>query len=332
MKLDILIRKNIPSYVLLFMVASTLQGQTITNVQARQEGLTIIITYDMSGTLKSNNEIRVACTTDGGKSYIPISGAEGDVGSQVTPGTGKEIFLPVTDNTPTGKDLSFKVWAGIPPPDMIYVAEGSFQMGLSHSSSDSDEKPLHTVTVSSFFMDATEVTQAEYQLVMGKNPSNFSGCDECPVERVSWNDATEYANRVGKRLPTEAEWEYAARGGNQSRGFIYSGSSDDLGSIGWHKGNSGNKTHPVGQKKPNELGLYDMTGNVEEWCADWYAEDYYSRSPGVNPSGPASGSARVLRGTSLDFSGPWTSRIMNRYWAYPSIRRSYIGFRCVRDF
>ncbi len=307
----------------------TLQAQTITNVQVRQEGLTIIITYDMSGALKSGAEIKVAYSTDNGKTYLPISDATGDVGDQVTPGSAREIYWPVTDSSPTGKDVRFTVWPyNPPPPGMVYVEGGIFQMGSN--SGDGDEKPVHTVTVKSFFMDKTEVTQAEYRRVMGKNPSNFSGCDECPVETVSWDDAMSYAHKVGKRLPTEAEWEYAARGGNQSKGTIYSG-SNDLGSVGWYSDNSGSKTHPVGQKQPNELGLYDMSGNVWEWCADWYAGDYYSQSPGVNPPGPASGPNRVLRGGSWLNVG-YYCRVANRSWSLPVLRDLNLGFRCIQDF
>ena len=147
------------------------------------------------------------------------------------------------------------------PIGMVFVEGGTFQMGSN--SGDDNEKPVHTVTVSSFYMDKTEVTQAEYRKVMGKNPSRFSGCDDCPVENVSWHDANEYAKKVGKRLPTEAEWEYAARGGNKSKGYNYSG-SNDLDAVGWYDNNSSGKTHPVAQKQPNELGLYDMSGNVWE--------------------------------------------------------------------
>ncbi len=306
----------------------TIQAQTITNVQARQEGFSIIITYDMSGSLRSDHEIWVGHTTDGGKNYTPISGAEGDLGSNVLPGTGKEITWRITDNSPTGKDVLFKVWAYAPPQGMVYVEGGNFQMGSN--SGENDEMPVHTVTVNSFFMDATEVTQAEYRRVMGKNPSNFSGCDECPVEKVSWEDAMEYANKVGKRLPTEAEWEYAARGGNQSMGNTYSG-SNDLSVLGWYVDNAGNKTHPVSQKRPNELGLYDMSGNVYEWCADWYGEDYYSQSSRANPHGPASGTTRVLRGGSWN-NNDINCRVAYRYADFPINKYIIFGFRCVQDF
>jgi formylglycine-generating enzyme required for sulfatase activity len=172
--------------------------------------------------------------------------------------------------------------------NMVFVEGGTFQMG---SNSDYNELPVHTVTVSSFYMDKTEVTQAEYRKVMGKNPSRFSGCDDCPVESVSWHDANEYAKKVGKRLPTEAEWEYAARGGSKSKGYTYSG-SNGIDAVGWYDDNSDDKTHPVAQKQPNELGLYDMSGNVWEWCSDRYGS--YSSSPQNNPQGPNSGSVALF--------------------------------------
>ena len=198
---------------------------------------------------------------------------------------------------------------------------------MGSNSGDSDEKPVHTVTVSGFFMDKTEVTQAEYRKVMGKNPSNFSGCDDCPVEQVSWYGANEYAKKVGKRLPTEAEWEYAARGGNKSKGYMYSG-SNNLNAVGWYKKNSGSRTHPVAQKQPNELGLYDMSGNVWEWCSDWHSDSYYRSSPKKDPQGPNSGPSRVLRGGYLNYPG-YDCRVANRSGYNPGYRRSIIGFRLV---
>ena len=217
------------------------------------------------------------------------------------------------------------------PIGMVFVAGGTFQMGSN--SGESDEKPIHTVTVSSFFMDKTEVTQAQYKKVMGRNPSGFSGCDDCPVEKVSWHDAVAYANKVGKRLPTEAEWEYAARGGNKSKGYKYSG-SNNLDAVGWYNSNSrpdilsDSKTHPVAQKQPNELGLYDMSGNVWEWCSDLYGSDYYSGSPQNDPQGPNSGTRRVLRG------GDWRGlddycRVAYRSRSNPGSGSSRRGFRLV---
>jgi formylglycine-generating enzyme required for sulfatase activity len=211
--------------------------------------------------------------------------------------------------------------------DMILVEGGWFEMGSADG--DADEKPVHRVFVSSFYMDRYEVTQEEYERVMGKNPSYFK-CPTCPVEQVSWNDAVKYTQKVGKRLPTEAEWEYAVRGGNKNRGDDYSGSYD-AGIVAWYNDNAGSKTHPVGGKQPNELGLYDMSGNVWEWCADWYDASYYRSSPRENPKEPDAGQYRVLRG------GSWNDdaqipRVSNRGWSNPSNRDYDLGFRCSQDF
>ena len=300
-----------------------LPAQTITIIQVRQEGLEVIITYDMAGQLQSEDEIMVGYSTDGGRNYKSISNADGDVGKNIKTGTGREISFFANDAL-AGKNASFKVVVFSPPPGMVFVAGGTFQMG---SNSESDEKPIHTVTISGFFMDKTEVTQAEYRKVMGKTPSSFSGCDDCPVEKVSWHDANAYAKKVGKRLPTEAEWEYAARGGNKSKGYAYSG-SNDLDAVAWYNNNSGSKTHPVAQKQPNELGLYDMSGNVWEWCSDWYDEGYYSGSPQTDPQGSNSGKSRVLRGGSW-FSNDLICRVANRGRLNPDHRNSYYGFRLV---
>ncbi|MDP6396118.1 MAG: formylglycine-generating enzyme family protein [Candidatus Marinimicrobia bacterium] len=209
------------------------------------------------------------------------------------------------------------------PIGMVFVEGGTFQMGSN--SGDSDEKPVHTVTVSSFYMDKTEVTQAEYRKVMGKNPSKFSGCDDCPVENVSWHDANKYAKKVGKRLPTEAEWEYAARGGNKSKGYSYSG-SNDLDAVGWYDNNSRSKTHPVAQKQPNELGLYDMSGNVWEWCSDRYGD--YSSSSQTDPQGSNSGEYRVLRGGCWCYVADYC-RVAARDRYYLGSRNVNSGFRLV---
>ena len=307
----------------LILILGGLPAQTITNVQVRQEGLEVIITYDMAGGLQPGDEIKVGYSTDGGRNYKSIPNKDGDVGKNVKPGAGREISFLVNDAL-AGKNASFKVVVFSLHPGMVFVAGSTFQMG---SNSQSDEKPIHTVTVSSFYMDKTEVTQAEYRKVMGTTPSNFSGCDDCPVEQVSWHDANAYAKKVGKRLPTEAEWEYAARGGNKSKGYIYSG-SNDLNTVGWYKKNSSSKTHPVTQKQPNELGLYDMSGNVWEWCSDWYDEGYYRSSPKNDPQGSNSGSRRVLRG------GSWNPydlncRVANRRRLNPDYGRYHYGSRLV---
>ena len=179
--------------------------------------------------------------------------------------------------------------------NMVYVSGGTFIMGGDESS---DQTPTHSVTLSSYYICKYEVTQALWRAVMGSNPSKFKG-DNLPVEQVSWNDCQTFINRLNNytgrnfRLPTEAEWEFAARGGNYSRHYKYSG-SNYISDVAWYCDNSGNRTHPVGTKKANELGLYDMSGNVWEWCSDRYGS--YSSYSQSNPTGATSGFGRVERG------------------------------------
>lgn len=214
--------------------------------------------------------------------------------------------------------------------EMVYVQGGTFQMGSNYG--ESDEKPVHSVTLDDFYIGKYEVTQAQWRAVMGSNPSRFKG-DSLPVEMVSWNEVQEFIKRLnaktGKtyRLPTEAEWEYAARGGNRSKGYKYSG-SNKIKDVAWYIGNSGYKTHPVGTRKPNELGVYDMSGNVCEWCQDGYRYDTYSSSPQKNPQGPSSGPFWVLRGGSW-YDYFFRCRSANRIYYGPDHRDIYCGFRLV---
>ncbi|GHU57772.1 hypothetical protein FACS189411_12060 [Bacteroidia bacterium] len=217
--------------------------------------------------------------------------------------------------------------------EMVYVQGGTFSMGCSgEQGSDcyDDEKPLHSVTVSSFNIGKYEVTQAQWKQIMGSNPSYFKG-DNLPVESVSWADVQEFISKLnaatGKRyrLPTEAEWEYAARGGNRSQGYKYSG-SNNLNNVAWYGGNSSSKTHPVGAKSPNELGVYDMSGNVWEWCSDWYGN--YNSSSQTNPTGPSTGSRRVLRGGGWDYGAEYC-RVSDRGSNAPGNRYDDFGFRLV---
>ena len=214
---------------------------------------------------------------------------------------------------------------------MVAVRGGTFQMGATSeqgSAANGDEKPAHRVTLSDYYIGQTEVTQALWQAVMGSNPSNWKG-NNLPVENVSWNDCQQFITRLNQltgrrfRLPTEAEWEYAARGGAKSRGYKYAG-SDDIGSVAWYDGNSGSKTHPVGQKRANELGVYDMAGNVWEWCQDWYGS--YSSSAQTNPQGPSSASYRVFRGGGCYYSAR-DCRVSNRNNLNPDYRNGYLGLR-----
>lgn len=226
------------------------------------------------------------------------------------------------------------------PKGMAYIPPGEFMMGCSSGDDDclGKEKPAHLVRITKgFCMKTTEVTQGEYKSVMGDNPSEYADCgEECPVEMVSWDDARDYCKKTGGRLPTEAEWEYAARAGATTK--YYWGNSMD-GDYAWN-GNSDNTTHPVGQKKPNAFGLYDMSGNVLEWVNDWYVD--YSAAPTTNPKGPATGDSRVRRGGRWGGYFVYDVRVSSRddgyYIGGDAGDRYYnggnvkIGFRCVQDF
>jgi len=213
-------------------------------------------------------------------------------------------------------------------PGMIFVKGGCFMMGSNDG--ESDEKPVHQVCVDDFYIGKYEVTQKQWKEIMGNNPSRFK-CDNCPVEQVNWNDVQDFIKKLNTktgnnyRLPTEAEWEYAARGGNQSKGYTYSG-SNTIGSVAWYTGNSGSKTHTVGTKKANELEIYDMSGNVWEWCSDLYGGDYYGKSLKNNPAGPTTGSDRVYRGGSWNYNAT-SCRVAYRSSYYPIIRYYTLGFR-----
>ena len=210
---------------------------------------------------------------------------------------------------------------------MVAIKGGTFQMG---SNEGDDEKPIHSVTVSDFSIGKTEVTQAQWVAIMGSNPSSFKG-DNLPVEQVSWDDVQVFLGKLnvktGKtyRLPTEAEWEYAARGGKDSQGYTYSG-SNTIADVAEYDGNNNKSTKPVAGRKPNELGLYDMSGNVWEWCSDWYGENYYASLLQNNPQGPSTGSNRVFRGGSWPDHASYC-RVAIRGLVTPYYRSYNLGFR-----
>jgi formylglycine-generating enzyme len=242
-------------------------------------------------------------------------------------------FLLAQDNTEATRlgALSY--------PEMVLVEGGSFTMGDEWGMGSEDELPTHEVSLKNFKISKTEVTVKQYRQFcretgrsMPEAPS-WGWQDNNPMVNVSWNDAVAYCDWLSDkmdglyRLPTEAEWEYAARGGKNSKGFKYSG-GQSMHSVGWFSENSNSRTQAVASKKPNELGIYDMSGNVWEWCSDWYGKDYYANSPSSNPRGPSSGSSRVLRG------GGWYSdaarcRVARRYGSTPDYRNFNGGFRVV---
>lgn len=241
--------------------------------------------------------------------------------------TGKE-------KTPTTKSDSVSQF---PEPEMILVEGGSFVMGLMHDATKQGfgkTSRTHPVTLSSFKIGKYEVTQAEWEMVMGDS-LNFSlhqGCAKCPVEEVSWNDVQLFIRKLnattGKHylLPTEAQWEFAARGGNKSKGYKYAG-SDNVDEVVWPCGPFTGETQLVGGRRPNELGIYNMSGNVSEWCQDWFDPDYRPDAQ-TDPKGSSSGFGHIIRGGTWGVN-PSECEITSFKMGFPNDRNAHVGFRLV---
>lgn len=220
--------------------------------------------------------------------------------------------------------------------DMVLVEGGTFLMGSDYyyyyDDDDDYDYPIHAVTLDTYHIAKYPITQAQWVAVMGNNPSRFKG-DDLPVEKVSCDDVQVFLQKLNQltaphyifSLPTEAQWEYAARGGKHSKGYQYAG-SNNIDEVAWYGDNSGSKTQPVGQKNANELGLYDMSGNVWEWCNDWYDKAYYRNSPSRNPVNTTPATYRVLRGGSWG-NLPQFCRVAYRNNFTPTNRTGYYGFR-----
>lgn len=280
---------------------------------------------DPMGPVSGNNRVLRGGCWNGGGNYNRISFRDNFTPTGSNSSGGLRLVLDKSE-VYTVNGVSFT---------MVPVKSGTFMMGCSpdmDSEAGSNEAPVHQVTLSSYYIGQTEVTQELWQAVMGTNPSNFPSNPKNPVEKVTWNDCQQFITKLNEltgesfRLPTEAEWEFAARGGNQSRGYTYAGSSD-LDEIAWYGDNSNNATHPVGLKKANELGLYDMTGNVYEWCFDRYG--YYPDEPQTDPTGPETGSSKIYRGGSWQSSASSCRNTRRNYFA-PGAVRNYLGLRLVK--
>ena len=218
---------------------------------------------------------------------------------------------------------------------MTPVKGGCYKMGGTSADAAENEKPAHEVCVKDFLIGKYEVSQVQWISITGKNPSSHDDCGEgCPVENVSWNDVQEFIRKLSQRtqktyrLPTEAEWEYAARSGGKQETWAGTSNEKELGDYAWYLSNAKYMSHPIGKKKPNALGLYDMTGNVWEWVADWYAEDYYATSPKENPQGPETGRLRVLRGGYWGDMGQ-LAQVTRRIGLAPDVKGAGYGFRVV---
>ncbi|HOC59122.1 MAG TPA: formylglycine-generating enzyme family protein [Smithellaceae bacterium] len=334
-------RQLILLWVVFLSFSMCVDAAELKNEVARQEGNRLVITYDLAGKEKEA-DVTLTLTVDGKTYKASALHVEGDVG-KVKPGRGKKISWNILKDFPRGLrgDVDWELTTagnefteattGI---QMVFVQGGCFQMGrYPVLGGSSDEKPVHEVCVGDFYIGKYEVTQGQWKAVMGNNPSYFKDCgDNCPVEKVSWNAVQDFIRKLksqsGKdyRLPTEAEWEYAATSGGKSEKWAGTSNESSFGDYAWYNGNSGSKTHPIGQKMPNGLGLYDMSGNVWEWCSDWYKSDYYKSSPRDNPQGPSSGTSRVNRGGGWSFIADY-ARASYRCRSLSILRGSDLGFR-----
>ena len=339
-------------------------AQKIDNVYFRVDGMQVVVTYDFSGC--ESADVALYLSSNKGRSFssVPLSAVTGDVGHNVKAGRKRIVWNPLGDY-PDGitGDVAFKVriagnivgkvegaqaqsadrvtiTANGVPFEMIRVEGGTFTMGATVEQlldADEDEKPAHRVTLSTYYIGKCEVTQKLWKAVMGNNPSFHKG-DIYPVEMVSWSDCQIFIKRLneltGKKfsLPTEAQWEFAARGGNKTKHYKYAG-SNDKNTVAWCDDTSDRETHPVGKKPANELGLHDMSGNVFEWCQDWYGHDYYASSPAKDPEGPDKGTwkYRVLRGD-CSWGYEKSCRVSDRNGNDVDIQSWGIGLRLAARF
>ena len=311
-------------------VCITLQAQQVSNMQTSFTGSDVEVTFTLTTDKSLNLELQYSA--DNGNSYHSCHTVSGDLQSQ-TSGNKKIVWECVKDGmfkADVVLKIAFKINLAMA---MVFVEGGTFTMGCTSEQDNdcwSDERPAHRVTLDDFYVGKYEVTQAQWKMIMGYNPSHFKG-DNLPVEQVSWNDVQIFIRKLNAqtgeqyRLPTEAEWEYAARGGKKSCHYKYSG-SNVADSVAWYWNDSRETTHPVGTKSPNEIGIYDMSGNVWEWCSDWYGD--YTGDEQTDPQGPPSGSRHVLRGGRWNFTAG-NVRVSTRDGYLPDYHDGNMGFRLV---
>jgi len=328
--------------ILLIIATKVAFPQNVTNIQVEQIGKKVHVTY----TLDKTADITLHLSTDGGVTYSePLKQVAGDVGKAIPMGTHTIVWDVLADKDKlVGDNFVFLVKANSNKIitetvngvtfEMVYVEGGTFTMGCTSeqgSDCESDERPTHQVTLSSYYIGKFEVTQELWKAVMGYNPSNFKSSN-LPVEQVSWIDIQGFISQLKSltghsyRLPTEAEWEYAARGGNISNIYRFSG-SNYIDQVAWFGNNSSSTTHSCGSKQPNELDIYDMSGNVWEWCQDWYGT--FSPDSQTNPQGALISSYRVLRGGSWPDNNKGCHN-SSRGYGRPEYRANDFGFRLVR--
>lgn len=336
----------------------------VTSVIAHQEGENIVISYQLS----KLSDVIVSVSTDSAATYTPLKSVTGDVGVAISAGSKSIVWNVLADYENFSFDnVSFKVEANsdayltvkLPSGDrfvMVYVQGGQFTMGCSDDQQDKceeDETPAHQVMLNDYYLGQTEVTQGLWQAVMGNsiewqqykmNTTLSSGIGaDLPMYYVNHGEAEQFCRRLNFMvrsqlpqgykfsLPTEAQWEYAARGGNRDCPSLYAG-GDSIAQYAWYAENANDSVQVVGIKAPNELAIYDMSGNVSEWCSDWYSSSYYSKSPSNNPTNISKSSSRVIRGGSWYYDAA-SCRVSFRNSISPDSRNNRIGFRLalVRD-
>jgi formylglycine-generating enzyme required for sulfatase activity len=317
--------------LLISVLALTAQAQKVSNIRAEQRGQDLVVFYTLE--TSSPCEVSLLLSQDNGSTWgSRLKNVSGDAGKNITAGE-KQITWKVLEEREqlVGDRIKFKVIANARwfEPEMVIVDGSTFQMGSTNNGD--YEKPMHEVNLSSYSIGKFEVTQAQWKAVMGSNPSFFQGCDQCPVDQVSYNAALLFIERLNQitgrfyRLPSEAEWEFAAMGGKKSKGFIYSG-SNNIDDVAWYDANSVARTNEVGKKKPNELGIYDMSGNVQELCVDFQAN--FPNEKLTNPFGPDSGPGHIMRGGGYNVNGAFAqSKVRNNI--HQESVYSNVGLRLV---
>jgi formylglycine-generating enzyme required for sulfatase activity len=316
----------------------------VKNVVSYQSGSEIFVNYDLVGTNDVDLfSISLLVSNDGGQTYSnPLQKVSGNVGFLQKGGIGKQIKWNLLEEVSqlVAENVVFKVKVELVPEfarNLVFVEGGSFQMG-SNDQTD-DEKPAHEVKVDNFYISKYETTVKDYKQYCKETTKSLpqkeiEWIDDHPMTFVSWDDANEYCNwlssKTGKtfRLPSEAEWEYAAKGASTSKNTLFSG-SDNINDVGWDRENSIGSTHSkVGILSPNEIGIFDMTGNVWEWCSDYYSKTYYLQSASINPKGPRAGTVKIARGGS--WYHPKVS-VTYRFYMTPTAKSNYMGFRIVME-
>jgi formylglycine-generating enzyme required for sulfatase activity len=329
------------SSVLMLIISNAIYSQSITNVRAIQNGEQIKIIYDFDGAFDTKSfVIELYISINGGISFEgPLKKVTGSIGENIFPGKNKEITWNIVDEFSTLKSdkVIFEIRGHEKANlelEFVYIEGGSFSMGSRDGNE--NERPVHRVNIDGLNFGKYEIQQWQWYKVMGNNPSKNRNCYNCPVENVTYNDVQKFIDKLNNkdiyfkyRLPTEAEWEYVASEGFTGKGRSLYAGSNAINSVAWYVANSVGSAHPVGEKTPNKYGIFDLSGNVLEWCSDYYLINYYLKSPSSNPPGPTSGGSKVIRGGSWNQT-PSFCTVTRRQYEMQDYKSSNLGFRLVR--